>query len=247
MTTTSRCRNRLRINSASNRPHNSAVIATHEPGAASTFIVADRPGPSSPASHPTTASSTTVTATAGPRSSPVKTTTDSATSTTVAVIQPTPVVCSGCGNGRWPPGRTPAPRRTPNPGRARRGHCRRPTGRRCPPRSRPRPARRRRPCEGHELDLDAPEEAEAPHPDHRRRLVRGGLSHRDLLAAEQREPADVDLDAVGHEHVDVPERRDGVDRNLAGGHGRLPEIEVDVAEHGDRRHAVAGRPGAACA
>ena len=99
ITTTSRWRNRLRINSASNRPHNSAVIATHEPGAASTFIVADRPGPSSPASHRTTASSTTVTATAGPRSSPVKTTSDNATSTTDAVNQPTPVVCSGCGNG----------------------------------------------------------------------------------------------------------------------------------------------------
>ena len=101
ITTTSRCRNRLRINSASNRPHSSTVIAIHEPSAASTFIVADRPGPSTPASHPTTASSTTVTATAGPRSSPVKTTSDSATSTTAAISQPTPVVRRGCGK-RWP-------------------------------------------------------------------------------------------------------------------------------------------------
>ena len=99
MTTTSRWRNRLRINSASNRPHSSTVIAAHEPGAANTSIIAVRPDPSRPASQSTTASSTTVTATAGPRSSPVKTTTDSATSTTVALIQPTPVVWRGCGNG----------------------------------------------------------------------------------------------------------------------------------------------------
>ena len=98
-TTTSRCRNRPRINSASNKPHNSAEIATHEPSPANAVIVADRPGPSTPATHRTTASSTAVTATAGPRSSPAKTTSDNATSTTDAAIQPTPVVCNGCGNG----------------------------------------------------------------------------------------------------------------------------------------------------
>src|SRR5215212_4289001 len=76
-------------------------------------------------------------------------------------------------------------------------------------------------------------------------LVPGGVSHGDLLAAEQCEPAEVDVDTVGHEHVDVPERRDGADRHLAGGLRRLPEVEIDVAEHGDRRHAVAGGPRAA--
>ena len=98
-TTTSRCRNRRSTISASNRPHTSTVIAGHEPGTASTFIVADRPGPSNPASHRTTASSTTVTATAGPRNSPVKITSDNPTTSTNPINQPIPVVCKGCGNG----------------------------------------------------------------------------------------------------------------------------------------------------
>ena len=99
ITTTSRCRNRLVINSANRRPHRSTLIVTHAAGAASTSIVAVTPGPSRPAIHPTTASSTAVTGTAARRRPPPKTTTDTTISTTAAVIQPIPVVCRGCGNG----------------------------------------------------------------------------------------------------------------------------------------------------
>jgi hypothetical protein len=90
--TTSSCRNRLKINRASSSPHSSTFIAVQEPSAASPRITGSSPGTSNPASHPTTASSTTVTSTARPRSPPAKTSSDSAISTTAAVSHPTPVV-----------------------------------------------------------------------------------------------------------------------------------------------------------
>ena len=138
---------------------------------------------------------------------------------------------------RWPPGRTPSPRRAPTAGRAESaGSRRRWLLRGIHRTAQPRRDRRAQPCHGHELHTLRLPKREKP----RTRITaadsaRGGLSHGDLLAAEQREPADVDLGALGHQHIDVPERRDRVDDHLAGRHRRLPEIEIDVAEQRDRR------------
>src|SRR4051794_1053037 len=122
--TTTRWRNRLRINSANSSPHNSAEIAAHDPSAPNTVDTASRPGRCQPANQRTIVSSTTVTVTAAPRNSPANTTTKNDTNPAATTNQPTPVARNGRGSGegcpdgrRRPAGRdtTPADARRPAP------------------------------------------------------------------------------------------------------------------------------------
>src|SRR4051794_41962952 len=91
-------------------------------------------------------------------------------------------------------------------------------------------------------DLDGAKQAEPAHPDRRCGGIGDVRCRRDLLAAEQGEPADVELDAFGDDHVDVPERCDGGDGDLAGRQGGRAEVDVDIAEPRPRAEPTLGGP-----
>ena len=189
MTTTSRCRNRPSINSANNKPHNRAVVAAHEPSPANAFIVADRPGPSTPI-HRTTHRH---------RRDPH----GGATQLTGEDHQrqghqhhrcrhpSDPGALQRMRQRRWPPGR--APRRDVRSirwGPARpRGHPPELTVRRCPCHLPTPTACRRRHCEGYELTFTLPKRLKPRTRTTAADTLAGRLPPRSL-APEQREPAD---------------------------------------------------------
>ena len=57
--------------------------------------------------------------------------------------------------------------------------------------------------------------------------------------AEEREAAEVHLDPLGHVHVERGECTKREDRDHVALERRLPQVEVDVAEHGEARHTAA--------